>query len=307
MALLNLSVNLVAYADELKNINPGLKFCDFNWSLLGLPTDNPKTVPFNLNPGEIKTVLSTQRTLTFTGLTSFDIEKQADGVRARLKANIAARTARSDGDATTEWAITLNGNTMRLTYTGTGLAPVFGGMVSGDGITIDAPFNASNQGDFTIVKVGASYIEVINAVATPETTVGQIQIYSSGPVQVGDILDLTASQFSYTNRGQFQILRVTDSFIEYSNENALTETGITGVTTGLVIYTEAYKWSFAAVDRRSIFKLNGDTGTGNEVEPPVEADLVKNPGLFLKRGKIFEIQIENPTLYVLTGFVFLAE
>lgn len=308
MSLINVSFNLVAYADTPSNINPQVKHADYKWSLLGLPTDNPKQVPISLSPGESSTVMTIARTLSFTGGTSFSIVQVAGTTNAQLVGDFGARTARSDGDGTTEWALVRTNKLVRMTYTTTGTAPVFGGMVTGDGVTVGTGFNALNQGDFTIVRVGADFIEYENEIATDETITAQLEIYSSGPVQVGDKLDLTDPAFSFSNQGIFDILRVTDSFVEFSNPDIVPESGITGVTaTGLVIYPDAFKWMLMALDRRIIVKLNGDTGTGTEVEPPVDGDIVNNPGLFLKRGKVFQVDVENPGLEVASGILFLAE
>ena len=306
MSLINVNVNVVAYADEDRSVNPSIKFSDLKWSLLGLPTANPKMVPIDLAPNETKVIMESARTLSFTGSTVFDVVQIDAGPRAQLVGDFGARTARSDGDGTTEWTVTRSNNLVRFTYTATGAAPSFGGMVAGDGVTVGFPFSSLNRGDFTVVKVGGSFIEFVNAIGVAETVVGQLEIYSSGPVQVGDILDLTSSQFSQPNRGEFTILRVADSFIEFSNESAVTES-VTGVTDGVVVYPEAFRWLLVAVDRRVVIRLNGDSDSGTEVEPLEEGNFVNNPGLMLKRGKVFRVEVTNLTLEQAKGFVFLAE
>ena len=307
MSLLNLSVNLVAYADELKNANPMVKFADLRWSMLGLPTDIPRQVPVFLPPGTTQTVMSTERTLTFNGATSFSIANVSGTSYVRLAGNFGARIARLDGDVTTQWALVKTNQLVRLTYTGTGTAPTFTGIQVGDGITLGSPFQSINQGDYVIVSKGVDWVEFTAPNAFNETIVGQVQIYSSGPVQAGDLLDISSSQFAFPNRGVFTILRVTDEYVEFSNPEAVAQSGVTSVTSGLSIYPEAYRWMLLAIDRKVVVKLNSDTQSGCEVEPPKELDLVNNPGLMIKRGKVFRIDIENPTLEVAQGLLFLAE
>lgn len=307
MSLLNLSVNLVAYADELKNSNPMVKFADLKWSMLGLPTDIPRQVPISLPPGTTQTVMSTERTLTFTGATSFQIANVAGTTNVRLVGDFGARTARLDGDATTQWALVKTNQLVRMTYTGTGTAPTFAGIQVGDGVTLSVPFQSINQGDYVIVSKGANYIEFTAPNAIDETVTAQVEIYSSGPVQVGDILDISSSQFSFPNRGIFTILRVTDQYVEFSNPEAVAQIGVTSVSSGLSIYPEAYRWMLLAIDHKVVVKLNADTQSGCEVEPPKESDLVNNPGLMIKRGKVFRIDIQNPTLELAQGLLFLAE
>lgn len=307
MSLINVSLNVTAYADEPKTTNPLVKFADFSWSMLGMPTKIPKQVNYNLAPGETKQIMSTARTLSFNGSTSFTISQLSDGVTARLAGNFGARTARVDGDGTTEWELTVSNKLVKLRATGVGTAPTFGGMAAGDGVYLGSLFSPLNQGYFQVVKVGADYIQFVNAIAQDETLLSQVEIYSSGPVQVGDVLDISSTQFSFPNRGQFQITAVTDSYVDFKSMNAVPEAGITGVTTGLTIYSEYYKWLMIASEGRIQVRFNSDSTTGCEVEPEVPNDFSKNPGLLLKRGKVFELTLSNPTLDVIDGVVLLAE
>lgn len=307
MSLINLSLNLVAYADDGKSTNPVVKFTDLTWSMLGLPTGAPQMVPISLAPGETKVVMSLARSISYSNLTSFDIVQVPNSSNVRL-VGIGARTARSDGDGTTQWAITVTNSIVRMTYTATGTAPTFGTMVPGDGITLGSAFSIQNQGSFTLLRVGANFVEFENPFALAETKVGQAEVYSSGPVQIGDILDLTSPAFSYPNRGQFKIINATDAYVEFSNSEAVPESAVTGVASGeITFYLEAHKWMLLAVDRRVVVRCNSDTGSGVEVEPPTEGDLVKYPGLMLKHGKLFSIEMTNPGLSLVNGFVFLAE
>lgn len=306
MSLINVSLNVTAYADAPKTANPQVKHADYSWSMLGMPTGIPKQTDISLAPGESKQIISSARSLSFNGSTSFDVES-VDGVKTRLKGSFGARTSRDSGDGTTEWTIALVNKLVTMTYTGTGAAPNFGGMLVGDSVTLGTAFNALNQGSFQIQKVGANYIQFVNAVAQGETIAAQAEIYSSGPVQIGDFLDLTSAQFAFPNRGVFEIIGVTDSYVEFNNTNAIPETGVTGVTSGLVIYPKAYKWLLIAVDRKVTASFNTDASTGCEIEPSVDQDFAENPGLLVKRGKVFELTLTNPGLEVVTGVVLLAE
>jgi len=62
-----------------------------------------------------------------------------------------------------------------------------------------------------------------------------------------------------------------------------------------------------AVDRKLTVRLNGDTGDGVIVDPPEDGDIVETPGLFLKRGKVFSVTIENKGIELATGVLALAE
>jgi hypothetical protein len=305
MALLNVNLNVLSYLDSSKSANPKLKQLDTSISLMGMPTANIKNIPISLMPNESINVVSTLRALSYTGGNVFAVSKNQS--TARFTGSFGQRTGRTDGDATTQWLISKNQDLVTATFTGTGTAPNFGSMQAGDGITLDAPFSSLNRGDFIAVKIGANYVQYVNPIAAGETIVGQVDVYSSGPVQKGDILDLTSTQFAFPNNGQFVISRITDSFIEFSNPNAVPETGITGVTSGLNIYKDAYKWLFLIIDNKVYVKLNGNNDSTCEVEPPVLQDLENNPGMMLKRGRVFQVDISNPTSYNVIGQLFLAE
>lgn len=306
MPLLNVNLNVLGYLDGPKTANPRMKLHDTTLSIMGLPTEAMNTTPIDLAPGESVTLASTLRSISYTGATAFAISKSQ--ATARLSGSFGQRTGRSDGDATTQWTVSVSQELVTLTFTGTGTAPNFGSMQPGDGVTLDAPFSSLNRGDFIVVKVGASYIQFVNPIAAGETVVGQVDVYSSGPVQKGDVLDLTSSAFAFPNRGQFSITRVTDTFVEFSNPNAVPETGISGVLAGeLNVYRDAYQWLLIAVEHRAIVRLNASSNDAVEVSPPVDGDLTNNPGIMLKRGRVYQVQIFNPTNYQLKGFLFLAE
>lgn len=306
MPLLNVNLNVLGYLDGPKTANPRMKLHDTTLSLMGLPTEAMNTTPIDLAPGESVTLASTLRTLSYTGATSFSVSKNQ--ATARLSGSFGQRTGRSDGDATTQWTLSVSQELVTLTFTGTGTAPAFGSMQPGDGVTLDSPFSSLNRGDFIVVKVGASYIQFVNPIAAGETVTGQVDVYSSGPVQKGDVLDLTSAAFAFPNRGQFTITRITDSFVEFSNPSAVPETGITGVISGeLNIYRDVYQWLLVAVEHRAIVRLNASSNDAVEVSPPVDGDLTSNPGIMLKRGRVYQVQIFNPTNYQLKGFLFLAE
>lgn len=307
MSLLNFSMNLACYADELKSTNPRIKFADLSWSFLGLPTGQPQTAAIKLSPGETQTVVDQSRSLSFTGSTSFTVSAVAGTSYARLSGNFGQRIARTDGDSTTQWQITLINTLVTAQYTGIGTAPNFTSMQAGDGLTIDSTsFNQANQGDFVIVKVGTNYIQFVNALAIAELVTGQIDIYSSGPVQIGDILDISSNSFSFPNRGEFEVMRVNDQYIQFSNPAVVPETN-TGVTSGLSVYPKVFQWMFMAVDNTCSVLTNGDTGLGMIVEPIVAGDFQNNPGILLKRGKVFRVDMTNNGEIPVNGTLFLAE
>lgn len=307
MSLLNVNLAILAYADAPASATPLLRLADLKWSMMGLPTDNFRNIPLSLAPGETATIASTARSILPLYGSTYEVSTPAPGVM-RITGNLGQRVARADGaDETTEWSLTKTGDLVRATYTETGSAPsILGNVWPGDGVTFDTPFAPYNQGDFTVVSVSSNYFEFLNPLGQEETVVGKARFYSSGPVQKGDILDISSDRFSYLNRTTASITRVNDQFIEVPAANVVPE-NVTEILNGVNIYPNAYKWLMVAVDRKAIVGLNGENPTSIEVEPYVEGDLAKQPGLFVKRGKVFEVRIKNPGLTPVQGFVILAE
>lgn len=305
MSLLNLNLSIVAYLDGPSSTQPRLRQADLSYSLMGIPTDGFKQVPLSLAPGETQVVTSLGRTISYSPSTTFTVTSK-NGVM-RLAGSIGQRTSKNAGNTTTQWTTTVNGSAVRMQFVG-GTSPVFSNIIPGDFVNIDSgTFNALNVGEFLILSVGSSYIEFMNPYAQPETAAtGSLSVYSSGPVQKGDIVDIIAPQFAFPNQGTFSVVKVTDQYIEMANPNTFPQS-VTNVSSGITIYPFAYQWMAVIVDHKALIGLNGDTPLNVQVEPPVEGDLVKNPGIFLKRGKVTQVQITNPTQAQLSGFLILAE
>jgi hypothetical protein len=305
MSLLNINIGLLAYVDGPSSNQPRLRQADLQWSLMGIPTENFKNIPISLAPGESQTITSTARTLSISSSATFTVSSPVAGIM-RISGNLGQRVSRAYGDVTTQWEASVSGAAVKFKYTGTGLAPDFSTIQLGDKVDIGAGFNSLNQGEYLILSKGADYIEFMNPYAQAETAIGIISIFSNGPVQKGDIVDINSAQFAFPNQGTFAVAKVTDQYIEVANANVFPQS-ITGVTDGVTIFPYAYKWMAMVVDRKTLVGLNGDAPGAIEVEPPVEGDLIKNPGLFLKRGKVFEVQVRNPGQAKLEGFLILAE
>jgi hypothetical protein len=303
--LINVSLNVLAYLDGPKNQNPKLREADFSYSMLGLPTSIANTVAVNLSPGQTQTVMSTLRAITYDTSNTFVVTNV--GSLVTLTGSLGQRVGRADGDTTTQWNLVFSQNVVTASWSGVGTPPVFTGMVAGDGVTLGLPFSSLNQGSFTVIKVGSNFISWINAIGITEQQTGQVDIYSSGPVQIGDTIDIQSLQFSSPNQGQFRIVAATDTYIQYNNPVPITESVTNVAPGGINVYQNAYKWMLLAMDQRTIVQFNGDTGFTNEVDPPVPGDLQCTPGINLKRGLVYQITLYNPTLFQSRGFVFLAE
>lgn len=302
MSLLNINFGLLAYRDQLANVQPLLRLADIKWSMLGIPTAHFSNVPIALAPGESVTLASTIRALTL----NYAVNVSVSNSIMSIACNFGQSVARLSGDETTQWQLVQNQNSVTLTATG-GTLPFMNTVNVGDIVSIGAPFSTYNQGDFTVLSKGSNFIQFKNPLATNEIQTAFVPIFSAGPVQVGDKLDISNPAFSFCNQGTFPITRVTPDLIEVLNPNAI-EQEIDSVTSGIAAYSFAYKWMTLAVDRKVLIGLNGDAPSiTNEVSPPYEGDLVNSPGIMVKRGKIFQMQIMNPGTTQANGFLILAD
>lgn len=304
MSLINVNLGILAYSDAEASNQPQLRLADLKWSLPGLHTESVRNVAVALAPGESMTVFSSARFLSFNTGTLFQITKQGD--RMRIKASIGQRLNRAIGqDLTTTWTISRADRVMRIEATA-GTLPNLATVQVGDSIRLASGFSPLNQGAYLILGKSATYVEVENPYAQSESVTEQVSIYSSGPVQIGDVVDVTALEFTFVNQGSFPVVDVTDSYIEVLNPSCYPQT-VTGITSGVTVYPFSYKWMLLAVDRKVKVGLNGELAQSIEVEPPIEGDINRAPGLMLKRGKVFEISIKNVGPKPVQGFVLLAE
>jgi len=303
MSLLNVNLGILAYADGPATNQPQVRLADLKWSMLGLPTDSFRNVPISLAAGESMVIASTARATSLGS--SVSISKHGD--KMRISSELGQRVGRESGDSSTIWDITRSGDVCRLTAVG-GAVVSFSSIQVGDLVSIESGVNPLNVGEHMILSKGADYIEFVNPLAVVESDISgvSLSIYSSGPVQKGDIVDITSPRFAFPNQGAFPVTAVTDRYIEVLNPNAFPQS-VDSLDSGISIYPYAYKWMMVAADRRVSVSLNGVHSGGNEVEPSVEGDLIKNPGIFLKRGKVFEVRISNLGLQPVNGFLLLAE
>lgn len=303
MSFLSLNIGILAFADAVKSQTPDIRLADIKWSLQGLQTDHFKQIPISLAAGETMTVASTARNLSYNGATSFEVIK-VDSIM-KLNGSFGQSIIKQSG--ATEWSLTRNPNGVcKLTAVG-GIAATLTTVNSMDMVELGNLFSIRNRGQFAVLKSTATTIEFINdtGITEPANITGDVNVFTK-KIQNGDIIDITSVEFAFPNRGTFPVSKVGADYIEIVNSNAFPET-VTNVTSGIVVYPFAYKWCMVAVDHKVQMGLNGASTASIEIEPPVEGDIAKNPGLFIKRGKVYEVTFYNSGIETVNGFLILAE
>jgi len=308
MSLINVNVAVLCYSDGPASNQPNIRLADIKWSLMGLQTDNFRNMPISLAPGEQLDIVSNVRTLP--AAPSVVTVTQSGSKMTLTGARGSFRTARASasGDNTTAWSVSIDvSGLVTLAFHG-GTAPDMSAVQLGDQVSLGTAFQIYNQGDFTVLTKTSTQVQFKNPLGQTEAgTAGQVSVYSNGPVQAGDVLDISGAPFAAPNQGTFQITRVTDSTIEVINQNGIAQASLSGAASVINVYPFAFKWMAMAVDGKVKVGLNGDAPGNLEVEPHVEGDIVRAPGLFIKRGKLFRLSILNPGIMPVSGFVILAE
>lgn len=299
MSFLTLNLGVLAFADSVKSQQPDIRLADLKWSLQGLHTNNFKQIPVSLAPGETMTIASTARTLSLgAALTVSKVESNM-----RIKGSFGQAVVKVMSPMN-EYKLTRSPNGVCKLEILNGTMTVATAM---DIVELNEGFSIRNKGQFAVLKASNTSIEFINDLGTTEAAniSGGVTVFTK-KIQVGDIIDITSVEFAFPNRGTFPVSKIGADYLEIANPNAFPES-VANVTSGITAYPFAYKWMLLAVDHKVIMGLNGSSPSVIEIEPPVEGDIAKNPGLFLKRGKVFEVSLYNSGVEVVNGFLILAE
>ena len=184
---------------------------------------------------------------------------------------------------------------------------ISGGVVVGDQVIISSNFNSLNQGQWNIVSLNATSFTVALPTATAEGPIvlgsgfaSQVQIFSSGTVQVGDTLAVS-SGFSSVSFGDYEITQVASNYITFSSANALPTQG--PIMTEVVIYSDAKRMIYIEADQAVQLTINGVLT--DSIEPFISScGCFRQPGLFLRTSTIYSLSISNPG--IVPARVFLA-
>jgi len=325
MSTLNLLASVLSYDDNISttvNNNPYKRVPDWSTQIYGLSVKNPQALKYTIGPNSSVTLFDGTRATSIDGTTAFSITF-ISGSTYRLQNTAGTapnfRTARTLGaDATTAFTVSINNNSV-VTYTYVnGTAPNFGTVQIGDTLYIasTSPFNILNRGYFKIIGKTATSISVQNISAAAETNIAlgvnyatDFQIYSAGPVLVGDTLILS-SGFSPVTLGSYVITAVTPTFIEFTSTNPLpNEIGILPTASGLVIYNNAKFILYIEVNQNCALQLNSETANNVLIQPAVPDvnGTAGVQGIFTKIGMSYKGILLNTAINSCDAFVFMAE
>ena len=257
MPFLNLSYNLMVFEDEASEKNPNVRLPDITKSITGVAVTNDKSDRITIYPNEIKDIATTVRGVLWDSTTQLTFDRYVstdDRIRLTWTGtgqNPMFRTNRAiGGSATTQVSITrLNNYVARISNTA-GTAWTLGAVQVNDIVRFEknddaftSPFTAANAGKNWLVQAkGASYIDIIDngGIVVEVAVLGvdfakALKVISQNPVKVGDVLKITGTGINPSNVGDFELVDVTDNFVEFINPLSVAETVLIG-SNSLVIY-----------------------------------------------------------------------
>lgn len=310
---LNFTTKILAFGDSEVSSNPRLRHVDWYRDMSGMPVSDPQSESHSIAPGASKTIFDGTFASTIDGTTAFSLALSTlDASRYRITHTAGAAPGIRTGRALTLTGITVtfvaNANaTMTVTVPA---GPDFTSVVVGDNVFI--PHTTTGDAANVISVLNAGYWEVLGKASATNITLvrpagqdfegisqavaltgnAQFRAYSAAGVQIGDSVDITAG-FSLSSRKTFEVVAVTDLFIEIISTTALpSETGILPGATGMVFFTTNKLFLYIEANQECAVRVNGDTGNFQRLSPP-DASNALWPAQYMRRGPTWLLSIVN--------------
>lgn len=257
MPHLNLNYGFIIHEDQ-SDKNPQIKVPDIAKTIQGVAVNYDKSDRVTLYPNETKDIAATQRSLSWTSSTQLIFDRflaNGDNIRLTHTGTGPAPVFRTNraiaGDATTVVSISRVTPYVARIQVQSGTAWDTSNVQPNDFLkfekTVDdftSPFSSTNQGKvFLIQAKGSNYIDFIdngNASIDANITLGAdfakaVFAMSQGPVKIGDTIEISGAGINPSNRGKFEIVDVSPTYIEIVNALGVEETLLYG-SNSLVIY-----------------------------------------------------------------------
>ena len=303
MSKLNLLISLMTFDDTQQTNDPQMVHVDWTRNIKNLSMGLPSNRKEVLAPGESVTLLNGAVATGIDGTTQFDLTNTVGSTYRIIYDGTGTapdfRTERSlAADATSEITVTKNNNAT-TTFSATGGTLVdFGVSVVGDELRLGAAFNIANQGTYQVIAFSATSVTIKKVDSVAEVVVlganfaEDLRVYSAAGIQVGDKVIISGG-FSLATHDTYEITDVSPDFIEFVSTEAIPEEDDILPNTGLTIFSDAKSLIYIESDKKALVKVNGDTG--QLIEPKVSGSCTV-PGLYLKLGTAFQIEVENTSL-----------
>lgn len=309
---LNFTAKLLAFGDSTSSANPRLKFVDWSRDLTAIPVADPQSESHTLATGVAKTLFDGSLASSIDGTTTFSIALSSiDSSRYRISHTGGTapgfRTGR--GLALNGVAVTFVVNANQTVTMSVPAGPDFASLQVGDEVFIPhtttgdaaSPVSVLNAGfwsvlgksaptSVTLVRPAGTSFEAVAQVVTL-TSNNQIRGYSSTGLQIGDFIDISEG-FHLSTRKSFEVLTVTDAFVEIVSTVALpAETGVVPTASGMAFYSECKRIVYIEADQDVVVRVNGDTGRFQRLSPidPSRGDVAP----YFRIGPTWQLTVVN--------------
>jgi hypothetical protein len=317
MPFLNLNYGLVIFEDKNASKNPNIKLPDMSIQYEDLSANNDKSDRGSVSPGQIKEISTSARSLLANSTTEIEIVRHLESQGSNLvrlywtgvgTAPVFRTNRNIGGSATTEVEFTRINDYVARVKNISGGAWSLADVQVGDYLKTDttndivsSTLPEANQGkEFYITSKGVDFIDFVDNGAISEAVcvlgadfAGSLKVLSQGPVFKADILKLEGGNFNPSNYGKFEVLDVSDDYIEFANPAGVEETVL--FTAGSMVVYE-YLIGFVHIRATGPFKIKFD-----------DQSVWTNIGLigydnamFLGSVSTYKIQIKNDNAKTIT-------
>ncbi len=324
MSTLNLLYNILSYEDDVSatNNNPSQRSPDWSRQYYGISCGSPQGQSFTIPANSSLTLFDGARSVTLNSSSAYSLTKTT-GSTYRLTNTAGAapvfRTARTTGvDATSTFNVAINNGALVTMSATSGTSPNFTTVSPGDILYVanTSPFNALNEGYFSVLSSNTSSLSFENADASAESNITlttsyatEFRVFSNDNVQVGDTLVIQAG-FSTVTQGSYQITAVNTDFVEFTSSKLLPlESAVVGAT-GLAIYSNAKFFIHIEANQNCVLRLNGDSTDNTKIEPfTLDTGGVQGiRGIYSKIGSSYRaVLINKSPTSAASVFLFTAE
>lgn len=309
MSFLNLRYGFLIHEDDTNDRNPDIRNPDISKNIEGVPVSLERSEKVVVYNNEIKDVATTARPLLWDATTELKFDRYIDAqsnVRLTFTGTGTAPVFRTNraigGGADTEVEITRVTDFVARIKNTAGTAWTLAGVQVNDLIRFEktddaftSPFAEANQGkEYVVQAKGADYIDFVDNGNASVETIGApglgadfakaLKVVSQSPVRKGDTLEVAGSM-NPSNQGKFEILDVSDDYIEFVNPTAVEETVLVGTDTFVV-----YEYLIGFLHLRSNGPIKVRFGEQSEW---VQIDTLRDEGVFIGSTCTHRIQAMN--------------
>lgn len=317
MPFLNIKYGLVIYEDESPT-NPQIRIPDIARNIEQISVAYDKSDRLSIAPNEIKDIATTARAVLWDNTTELKFDNyisQAEAIRLTYTGTGTAPSFRTNrqigGNADTEVTITRVSPYVARIQNTAGTAWDLSAVQPNDFLRIEktddaftSPFSTTNQGKELLVQaVGSDYIDFIDngnssldaGIALGADYGKALKVVSQGPVKKGDTIQIAGSGVNPSNHGAFEVVDVSDDYIEFNNPLAVEQTVVIGSNSFVV-----YEYLIGFLHLRSSGAIEVKFGEQTEW---VSIENLGSETLFIGSVSTHKIQAKNSGLKTITASV----